>query len=173
MKGIKKALGGVLLATGLASLAMTLPQQAFALGWGAKDMISNTTKTTELDAKPITQKEVADWVTSVTTWVLAIAIVLFVLKVVLTAIDRLLFQQNVATGGQGTRAAGRGSATGDEQTLLQRIPFLGAYPQTEGWKEIWIHFGKNVAIVAGAWVLVNLVVNVVLWLFDAVTTGKG
>lgn len=170
MTGIKKALGGALLATGLASFMMTLPQQAFALGWQAKDMIANTSGVTELDAKPITQAEVAGWVTSVTTWVLGLAIVFFVLKVVLTAVDRMLFQNKM----DGTaRGGAKGGGGGEDGSVLSRIPFVGAYPQTEPWKEIWIHFGKNIAIVAGAWVLVNLVVNVILWLFGAITTGKG
>lgn len=171
MKGIKKALGGALLATGLASFVMMLPQQAFAagstLGWKADEMVKNTTGVTGMEAKAISQADVAAWVTSITTWILGLAIVFFVLKVVLTAIDRMLFQNQV-----GTDSKGKAVSPNSDETMLNRIPFVGAYPQNMPWKEIWIHFGKNIAIVAGAWVLVNLVVNVILWLFGVLTTGN-
>lgn len=166
MRGIKKALGGALLASGLASFMMLLPSHAHALGWKAQDMIAQTSGVTELDAKPITQADVAGWVNTMTVWILGLAIVFFVLKVVLTAIDRMLFQNKMDGGGKGGGGRGTGSA---EETVLNRIPFIGAYPQDVPWKEIWIHFGKNVAIVAGAWILVNLVVNIVLWIFGSVT----
>lgn len=166
MRGIKKALGGALLASGLASFMMLLPSHAHALGWKAQDMIAQTSGVTELDAKPITQADVAGWVSTMTVWLLGLAIVFFVLKVVLTAIDRMLFQNKMDDGGKGGGGRGTGSA---EETVLNRIPFIGAYPQDVPWKKIWIHFGKNVAIVAGAWILVNLVVNIVLWIFGSVT----
>lgn len=165
MRGIKKALGGALLASGLASFMMLLPSHAHALGWKAQDMIAQTSGVTELDAKPITQADVAGWVTTIIVWILGLAIVFFVLKVGLTAIDRMLFQNKMEGGGKG---GSRGTGSADE-TVLNRIPFIGAYPQDVPWKEIWIHFGKNVGIVAGAWVLVNLVVNIVLWIFGSVT----
>lgn len=166
MRGIKKALGGALLASGLASFMMLLPSHAHALGWKAQDMIAQTSGVTELDAKPITQADVAGWVNTMAVWILGLAIVFFVLKAVLTAIDRMLFQNKIDGGGKGGGGRGTGSA---EETVLNRIPFIGAYPQDVPWKEIWIHFGKNVAIVAGAWILVNLVVNIVLWIFGSVT----
>lgn len=151
----------------LAALGTSLivpAQQALALGWDANDMITRTTGSTGVNVATINQQTLSNWVTSLTTWIVGLAIVIFVLKVVFTAVDRMIFSKD---GGKG---AGGGNDRGkDDGGILCKIPLVGGYDASMSWKEIWIQFGKNVAIVAGAWLLVQILVGVVLFIFSAVT----
>lgn len=170
---VQKKVGAFALAAcglaGISSLAAT--SSAFALGWNANGMISNTgVSTGGMTAANITQESFANWVTTFTTWILGLAIVAFVLKVVLTAVDRLVFgSPDAAKGGGG--GGGRGGRGGDEGGVLCKIPLIGAYQPTVPWKEVFIHFGKNLAIVAGAWVIVQILTGVILFVFQALAGG--
>ncbi|RAP50740.1 MAG: hypothetical protein BZ138_06380, partial [Methanosphaera sp. rholeuAM270] len=111
---------------------------------------------------------ISGWVGTFTTWALGIAIAIFVLKIVLTAIDRMLFASKSASssGGMGGKSSGgSGGVTGGD--VLTRIPLIGAYDSAVDWKEVFIHFGKQLAIVVGAWIFVQLVVNLVMFAFGA------
>jgi hypothetical protein len=157
MGHLQKALGSLLLvSSGLATAATIAPQYASALGWQANDMIKNTTGATGMTAATIDQQSLAKWVTDFTTFLLGIAIVLFVLKVVLTAIDRMVFQKPGNESGSFS---------------LSSIPVLGAYEPKVTWKDVWKHFALQIGIVAGAWVLVQVMVGVVLFVFSSITVS--
>lgn len=159
MFGIKKKIGAALIGSACAASAvMALPSKAMALGWDPQSMVAQTTGTTGMTAANINQQSLANWVQNFTTFILGIAIVLFVLKVVLTAIDRMVLQNNT------------GEAKTNGETILTKLPIIGAYKDAS-WKEVFIHFGKNIAIVAGAWVLVQIVVGVILFVFGTITNG--
>jgi hypothetical protein len=161
MNTIQKILGNVLLIfSGIFIITMLSPQYASALGWEANDMIKNTTGATGMTAATIDQQSLAKWVTDFTTFLLGIAIVLFVLKVVLTAIDRMIFKD---PNNKSKAAAGT--------FTLASIPFIGAYPWDVEWKDIWKHFALQIGIVAGAWVLVQVMVGVVLFVFSSLTVS--
>ena len=101
-------------------------------------------------------------VTGIAGWILGVAIALFVLRVILTAVDRM-----VLGGDDPYRPPNSG---------LTAIPLIGAYPSKDAngngysWKDVWISFGKNLAICIGAWVLVNEMVGLVSWFM---TSGIG
>ena len=166
MSGIKKKIGAAFLGiAGAASMLLALPSTAMAaIGWDPKDMINKAggDSGVGLKAGSITQESLANWVMGFTTFILGIAIVLFVLKVVLTAVDRMVLG-NVDGSGKSTKGNGGFS--------LANIPIIGAYDYNVEWKTVFIHFGKNVAIVAGAWVLVQIVVSVILFVFGTLTNG--
>ncbi|RAP50743.1 MAG: hypothetical protein BZ138_06395 [Methanosphaera sp. rholeuAM270] len=170
MMNVKKTVGfALLVAIGvIGALLASIPVPALAAGptaWNAKDMMDNAYKTgesggsvTEIDGAVI-----SGWVGTFTTWALGIAIAVFVLKIVLTAIDRMLFASNA--GG----STGLGGVSGGG--VLTRIPLVGAYDKDVLWKEVFIHFGKQLALVVGAWIFVQLVVNLVMFAFDALNNG--
>ena len=166
---IKRRIGGLALTLGglTGAAILSVPSTALALGWEANQMISQTTGTTGMTAASINQNTLATWVQNFTTWILGIAIVMFVLKVVLTAVDRLVFDSGPDKSGQTKRnlEGGKGNGGG----VLCQIPLIGAYDPSMAWKDIFIHFGKNLAIVAGAWVIVQIVTGVILFVFDALT----
>ncbi|RAP50741.1 MAG: hypothetical protein BZ138_06385 [Methanosphaera sp. rholeuAM270] len=147
----------------IGALLASIPVPALAAGataWNAKDMMDNAYKTgesggsvTEIDGAVI-----SGWVGTFTTWALGIAIAIFVLKIVLTAIDRMLF----ASDANGSKVMGDKT-----KSVLTRIPLIGAYEPDVDWKEVFIHFGKQLAIVVGAWIFVQLVVNLVMFAFGA------
>lgn len=159
MFDIKKKIGTVLLGiSGVAAAFMSLPQKASAVGWEPNEMISSATGQANIDPTVVTQANIAGVVQTVTRWILGIAIVLFIAKVVLTAIDRMLFQDP---------KAGRNSS--DKDGFLQQIPVIGAYPADQEWKNVWLHFGKNVAIVVGAWLIVQILVGIVSFVFTSIS----
>lgn len=157
-------------------LAMMMPTQALAVGWDVNDMIGSADlgDNNKLDTTQIDQNTIFKWVQDITTWAFGIAVVLFALKVALTAIHRMLFANNGGGGGGGN--AGRGSSgggrSGGGDGFLTSIPIIGAYDDNMAWKEIWIAFGKNVAIVAGVWILIQLLVSAVMFVFGTLTTYK-
>lgn len=178
MRGLKKKIGLAVMSSGALASLMALPSTAFALGWDPDDMMdkAGTGTGVGLSSGTINQQTLADWVMGLTTFLLGIAIVLFVLKVVLTAVDRMIFKNDINGGGGGGGGGmpgrgGGGGGGGSNGFSLANIPIVGAYPQDVEWKTIFIHFGKNVAIVAGAWVLVQIVVSVILFVFGTLTNG--
>ena len=138
----------------IASAMSAMP--AFALGWDANQMIQSTTGSAGMSIKSINQQTLAQWVQSIATWVLGLCVVLFVLRVVLTAADRFVF----GNAKEGNNAKG---------SMLSKIPIIGAYEMDVEWGTVFANFGKNLAIAAGAWLLVQIIVGVVLFIFGAVT----
>lgn len=164
---IKKMIGSALLCcSALLAPVLALPQTALAIEGWTPDAAIRGMAGNSVSVKKFDEQTLMNWVQTMAMWLLGIAVILFVLKVVLTAVDRLVFGNqdgNVQFGGKG------GGKGGGDAGILTKIPAIGAYPADVPWKEIWIHLAKNIAIVAGAWVLVQLIVQVVLWLFGTVT----
>lgn len=155
---IKKKIGAAALGVaGVASGIAAMPSTAMALGWEPEAMVAQTTGATGMTAANINQQSLATWVQNFTTFLLGIAIVIFVLKIVLTAVDRMLLQKNINDN------------KGAEETVLNKLPIIGAYKGAT-WGEILKHFGIQVGIVAGAWVLVQIVVGVILFVFGTLTS---
>lgn len=119
--------------------------------WSPTDLLDES----GVERKDVTGASVNGVVRNIAGWALGIAISLFVLRVVLTGIDRIL------VGNEGGHS------------FLSSIPLVGAYPPPsadgEGypWKDVWINFAKNLAMVVGAWVIVNAVVGLVEWAMNS------
>ena len=100
-------------------------------------------------------------VSSKLTLALALAIIAFILKIVLTAVDRMLFDNG-----------NNGNQTSNGSTLVN-IPVIGAYPQPMGdgdtkgytWKRVWTNFAIQLAIAIGAYFFVTLTLRVILAVF--------
>lgn len=118
-------------------------------------------------------------VTAVTSWLLGIAIVIFVLKVVLTAVDRILFDRESNITHQV------GNTNYFQNSALVSIPIIGAYPPPESrpnnpyaeradkgytWKRIWINFAVQILIAVAAWFFVQIIVSLLLAIFSKTTT---
>lgn len=119
--------------------------------WSPTDLLDES----GVERKDVTGASVNGVVRNIAGWALGIAISLFVLRVVLTGIDRIL------VGNEGGHS------------FLSSIPLVGAYPPPsadgEGypWKDVWINFAKNLAMVVGAWVIVNALVGLVEWAMNS------
>lgn len=130
---------------------------------------------TGMSVKAVTQDTLAQWVTSITTWILGVMIVIFVLKLVLTAVAKATDGKDPRPGGGGPGGGGggRGGGNHDLSDTLQDIPVIGAYNPDETWKVILInYFAKNVGIIIGAWIIIQLIVNILLWIFGAVVPSS-
>lgn len=163
----KNAVKTAIVATGAVAGSLALaPHEAAAVGWQPKDMMDAAGKTSG-DIKPtqIDASTVDKWVTGITNWIIGIAVVVFVLRVVLTAVDRMVLG-NTQDGMEGGRPGpgGPGGPGPQGGFRLSDIPVVGAYPTTVPWKKVWINFAKNLALVVGAYVLVQLIMGIVLWL---------
>lgn len=154
-------LGGIA-GAGLAAAPLTAWAEGGQVGWNVNTIITGGSANEQLGITEWSAQSVSDVVTKFTTWLIGIVVVIFVLKVVLTAVDRLLFSNS--KGGGGGRGGGGGNSGGG---LLTQIPVVGAYSETMAWKDVWIHFGKNLAIVAGAWIIVQVISGIILWGFSA------
>lgn len=150
-------------AVGTAALSMGAPSVALAVkgGYSPNDVLDQATSEAGggIENNALTGDALNERVSAIAGWAIGLAVVLFVLRVVLTAVDRMVL------GGE--------DAYGNQQSVLAGIPVVGAYPpkQNDGsgytWKDIWINFAKQLAICAGAWFLVNMIVSLVGWLINS------
>lgn len=160
----KKLVGrSALVCSGTAIAISALPGIALAKGngWGPNDIMSNITDNTMKFNNTFDFSTIATWVQTVTTTVLGIAIFLFLLRIALTAFDRLLTK-----GGSGD-GNNRGGTKGEGGGMFTGIPVVGAYTSDVSWMDIWKIFGKNVAIVLGAWIIVQVIVSIAMFIFDS------
>ena len=96
--------------------------------------------------------------TQVVTAFCGVAVVVFVFRIVITAVDRMVF------GG----------------SQFNSIPLVGSYKNegdTQAWGNIFRKFAVQLAIVAGTWIIVSLVAGIVLQLLsvasgDVSTSGS-
>lgn len=147
--------GTLSLLTGIPLLAA--PEVALADGWTQGVLDTSAQQVGQDSAGKPTAEGISETVRKVSGWILGIAIVLFVLKVVLTAVDRILVGNDSQSGYPSN-------------SFLTRIPIVGAYPLPTGgqggergytWKDIWVHFGVQIAIAISAWFLVQLSIGIV------------
>ena len=112
-----------------------------------------------------TPDSVMSVVTNVIRTSLGIAIAIFVLKVVLTAIDRLLLGGTVSPGPAGPP---------QEQSMLSQIPLVGAYPPPEPmgggytWGLIFKRFVIQVSLCVGALLITELALGILQGVFQSI-----
>lgn len=131
--------------------------------WTPQDMVGGNG--TAMGGTTITNETISTAVRNVATWILGIAIILFVLRMVLTAVDRMVF----ANLGLNARVPFSYPNPGDERwDDDERKAGAG---EGWSWKKIFLNFAKNVAIAAGAWLIVNIIVSVVSYFLNAGLSG--
>lgn len=135
---------------------------AFGSQWDPQEMMENAGSAGGIDVQPLTAERLAEAVKTFTSYIIAIAVILFVLKVVLTAVDRMVLgnsAESVEFGGGGPN--GQNNLT---KFRLCDIPLIGAYKPEVAWKRVWIHFATQLAIIAAAWLIVQVIMQVILML---------
>ena len=162
-------LGGIIGA--LPFLAMTPGIASAEIGWKPDDMLGRAeTGNGNLTADKINQQSIFNWVQMITGWAFGIAVVLFALKVALTAIDRMVFDPDKGnSGSSSSRGGSSGGRSSGGTSVLSQIPIIGAYDPSMSWKEVWISFAKSVAIVAGVWVIIQILIGLIMFAFGQVT----
>ena len=158
MSNQKSRIRKVLVSVTSATLAMVsvMPSVALAdkttVGWGPTDIARPNGDTSQFEAPGI-----AAFAKSIVQGCLGIAIGVFVLKIILTAVDRLIL-----AGGSN-----------DESFRLDDIPLVGAYRDPERganggqsgsswtWVRIWSHFALQVGLCVSAWVITELLMRVI------------
>jgi hypothetical protein len=134
---------------GAIALPGIVPTVALAMGWKSNDIIQD--QSVQEKFKPTTM---FDWVKGLITAFCGIAMVVFVARVVLTAIDRFIF-----VGPNNT-------------SRLDEIPLIGAYPNPEKdsggeggstwtWKRIWLNFAVQMALCVSAFAVTNFLFSIV------------
>ena len=134
------------------------PTVALAIGW-QPDAIAET----DSAAGKLTTSSMSDFVWNIVSKALGIAVAVFVLKVVMTAVDRIIFS---------------GAAPGTFR--LDEIPLIGAYTDPEKqegngpgvtnsasnwtWPNIWKHFAAQIALAAAA----SFIVMFLFWILSIV-----
>ena len=159
--------GAMTLGTG-APLAISLAAPATAIAadgqWTAESMLNSAGESDTFDnnkVKKINGEYITGIVNNIASWAIGIAVALFVLRVVMTAVDRMIVGEKVDP------------RTGRVQSVLSSIPVIGAYPPKDmqgngyDWKDVWLNFAKQLAICVGAWFLVNLIMGLVSWFMGA------
>lgn len=169
--------GRISLLAGIPLLAA--PQVAMADDWVSGVLDTSAQNVGEEQAGKPTGDSVANTIKSVSGWIIGIAIVLFVLKVIMTAIDRILFDRDSSIVSRS------GNTNYFENSVLVGIPIIGAYPPPESrpndpyadkskkgytWKDIWILFFVQLLIAVGSWFFVNLVVDLLAGLLGKVSS---
>ena len=161
IKTIKYVIGSL---TAVAMAGLALPAQAFAASgsWGPSDIIQGDS----LDPTQIDANVISEWVRTFTTWIVGIAIVLFVLRIVITAVDRMLFGDpsggGSSGGGMQPRSNGGGGGSSDSFLRSDNMPIIiRAYDKP--WKDIFKTFALQLAVCACAWLIVNILAGVILW----------
>lgn len=147
----------------LAGLPILAPSTALADSYS--DGVFNTAHKNSGDlTKDVSAGSMQSKVRSIAGWALGIAVSIFVLKVVLTAVDRILFDR------ESLETSTVGNTHYFSESFLVGLPIIGAYPSPEHqdggetgytWKRIWLNFMLQIAIAAGAWVIVSLLVGLV------------
>ena len=157
-KTIFYAIGSSLLViTPLLSLLdpdISYASESGGLGWSPQEFINDPNTGLADEGNPDTAfQAVSTFVNTASTAVAGFAIIFFVLRVALTAIDRMVLEN------------GSSSANKTNPSPLVSIPFIGAYPYSYEWKHIWLTFFKQFAIIAAAWSIVQLLMGVLLLFF--------
>lgn len=164
----------LLVITLMAAVLLPCHNVAYAqIGWSAKNEAMSTGVSTEDPEQHVDEltDEITSVCTSVTSWAIGLAVAMFILRIGLTAIDRMLLPR------QGTKDAFH----------LSQIPIIGAYPDPDEitemtdneklamslsgkkggrprrwtWQVIWVNFAKQLAVCAGAWILVRVLLGIV------------
>lgn len=169
--GLKVSLGA------LAGLGVVmLPEMAFAATggasgaqWNVSSMLNNAGSNSGVGFKAdaLQSSSIADKVNGVASWIIGLAVIFFVLRVVLTAADRMVFANSNTTFHVPFAYPNPGDERYDENDLKGKQP-----PEGWTWKRIWLNLAKQIALAAGAWVLVQLVMTLVQFVFSNTISGS-
>lgn len=147
----KAAVATVASALSAATVLSTVALAAERLGWETGDIVNNP----EGIAETYTPSGTAEFVKQIIQAAIFIVVGAFVLRIVLTAIDRLILAGN---GNEGFR--------------LDEVPLVGAYrdPERGGadrkgvawtWTRIFSHFALQLVLCLSAWVFVEFLMGVI------------
>ena len=164
LKSLLFIIGSLSAVIGGVVIAATKPAIAWASGggrWTPEEMLNAAGADASISATPISAGSVTSFVNTLTAWLVGIAVAIFVLRVVLTAINRMVF----GNGTGKSSAQGQGGSSSSSGLDLTAIPLIGAYPDSDSWANIWKRFIVQLAIVAGAWFIVQLLMGIILWIF--------
>lgn len=145
--------------------AMAMKSHSNPPDWSAGTMLSNGASDAGVAITKVDSGGANNWVIGIAKWIIGLAVVCFVLRVVMTAVDRMVLG-NIDDGQQRGPRGGQGSGF-----RLSDIPMIGAYSPDVPWKQVWLNFAKNLAIVVGAYLIIELIMGVIMWLIG-VTTMK-
>lgn len=167
---LKNAIKTAIVVTGGAISAnmFLLPCDAMAArdnnpDWSAGTMLGNGASEAGVGIRNVDSGSANNWVVGIAKWIIGLAVVCFVLRVVMTAVDRMVLG-NIDDGQQ------RGPRGGQESGFrLSDIPMIGAYPPEVPWKQVWLNFAKNLAIVVGVYLIIELIMGVIMWLIGVTT----
>lgn len=115
-------------------------------------VLGQATSGDDMTATSVTALSTGALARRITGWILGVGIALLVLKIVLTAVSRIVSLDDP----QSCRR---------EPHPLERVPLVGAYPAEMGWPAIWISFGTNLAVILGAWAIVAAITGLIEWFF--------
>lgn len=160
--GMYMALG----TAGAAILACPVPAMAAGPGqWSVNTMLNNAGNSGGVTPRSIDATDITNWVNTVVSWAVGIAVAFFVLRVALTAFDRMVLANSNTTAHVPGAYPNPGDERYDPNDVQGNTP-----PEGWTWKRIWINFAKQIALVAGAWVLVQIVMGIVQMVFAATTS---
>lgn len=177
---IQKSVITLLSATGTSIVSLsTTATQAHATGWDISDE-ANAVGATKSAEKYASTGVMLPIIQSIANWALGLAITIFILRVALTALDRLAFSH------QGAKTS----------FTLSEIPFIGAYPNpddfelmdetnakayamTHGkpkqnefwtWKRIWTRLFTQLIFATGSWMIVKILLGLLQSLLGVIGT---
>lgn len=153
---IKNIVKTAIVASDITLIAPTVAMAA--PDWSAGTMLRNGASDAGMTIMPVNSDGANNWVIGIAKWIAGIAVVCFVLRVVMTAVDRMVLG-NIDDGIQNAPRTPQ-----SDGFRLSDIPVIGAYPPNVSWKQVWINFAKNLAIVVGVYIIIELIMGVVLWL---------
>lgn len=169
---LKNAIKTAIVVTGgaISTNMLLLPCNAMAMkshsnppDWSAGTMLNNGASKAGVGIRNVDSGSANNWVVGIAKWIIGLAVVCFVLKVVMTAVDRMVLG-NIDDGPQRGQRGGQGSGF-----RLSDIPMVGAYPPDVSWKQVWLNFAKNLAIVVGVYLIIELIMGVIMWLIGVTT----
>lgn len=152
---------------GAAILAAPVPALAASSSqWDVSSMLNSAGKQSGSTPVDVSANTITTWVNGIVSWAVGIAVALFVLRIALTAFDRFVLANSNTTWHVPLAYPNPGDERYDENDIQGNTP-----PEGWTWKRIWINFGKNLGIVAGAWLLVQLVMGIIQMVSSAATSS--
>lgn len=153
-----------------ATTLMAVPAYAVTT-WSPQDMTNQIGANTGVKVNTINQDTVSNAVKVISNWVVGIFVCIFVLKLVFTAVADALVGVNDDgnSSGRTSMPGGRNPGGDHNEFILYNLGFLSAYNMKP--KDALLHkFLPNIAFCLGAWLVVQLGLSAVMWLFSGVIT---
>lgn len=151
---------------GAAILAMPMPAMAAGGQYSVNDMLTSAGRNAGITPTVVNGDTVTQWVNGIVSWAIRIAVALFVLRIGLTAFDRFVLANSNTTMHVPFAYPNPGDERYDENDVQGNTP-----PEGWTWKRIWINFGKNLGICAGAWLIVQFIMGIIQMVSNAATSS--